>query len=111
MALFKKKDQLPKNENSRKYKRMMAERIDGKHIKCCSEKTGNDETILGKEGGINLRGDEITVLASGKVVFRADIYDLRISEFLSLEGAFLRGHDLEHGGEEKTVIVYYTYYI
>lgn len=33
-----------------------------------------------------------------------------MSELMSLEGVILQGPDLARGGEERTVIAYYTYY-
>jgi len=112
-GLFKKNKEKkwPKDENSPAFKKMMAEHLHGRRIKYCSERKDNEELLLGKEGSVTVRNDELIVFASGKVVFRTNIYELRASEFLSLEGAFLTGPDYEHGGEEKTVMIYYVYYL
>ncbi len=42
---------------------------------------------------------------------RCKVDELEASELLSLEGVILKGCDIEHGGEFRQVIAYYTYYI
>ena len=99
----------PKNENTRWFKKEMAKKLDKRAIKYCSERTENmGETIIGKNGMINLRDGELILLSSDQVVFRAKIEELKASELMSLEGVILSGKDLEHGGTERTVVAYYT---
>ena len=94
----------PKNENTRRFKKEMAKKLDKRAIKYCSERTENmGETIIGKNGMINLRDGELILLSSDQVVFRARIEELKASELMSLEGVILSGKDLEHGGTERTV--------
>ena len=99
-----------KDENSVAYRRQMADRIDGKHVKYVSERRGEVDEIIGREGAIIKKEDEIIVYASKDILFRAKIDELRASELLSLDGAVLVGPDLEHGGDERTIIAYYKYY-
>lgn len=99
----------PKNENSARFKKEMAKKLDKRAIKYCSERSPDaGETIIGKNGMINLRDGELILLSSEQVVFRAKIGELTASELMSLEGVILTGKDLEHGGTERTVIAYYT---
>ena len=99
----------PKNENTKRFKKEMAHKLDKRAIKYCSERDAEaGETIIGKNGMINLRDGELILLSSEQVVFRAKIEELTASELLSLEGVILTGNDLEHGGVMRTVVAYYT---
>ena len=99
-----------KNPDSPNYRRAMAERICGQRIKYVTERQDGIETVIGKGGGLNLHGDEFLVYSSADVVFRCKVDDLRVSELLSKDGVVLTGHDLEHGGAERTIIAFYVYY-
>lgn len=99
-----------KDPNSKRYRRDMAEQICGHHIKYVTERKDDVEEIIGREGGLNIRGDEFIVYASQNILFRTKIDDLRASELLSKDGVVISGPDLEHGGMERTIIVYYVYY-
>ena len=111
MGLFRKK---VKKEDTPEYRRKMAERLDGKHIKYVSERIEGIEEIIGREGALNLKDDEFLVFSAVKdgheVLFRAKVDELSAWELLSLEGVVLTAPDLEHGGEVRTVIAYYKYY-
>ena len=91
--------------------RMMAERLNGKHLKYVTERRDDEDYVIGKEGALILKGDELLVFSSADVVFRCKVDELEASELLSLEGVILKGPDIEHGGEYRQVIAYYTYYI
>ncbi|MBO5109572.1 MAG: hypothetical protein J6D21_02540 [Clostridia bacterium] len=110
--LFKKK---PKKEDTPEYRRQMAERLAGKHIKYVSERIEGIEEIIGREGALNLRDGEFIVFCAVKggheVLFRAKVEELSAWELLSLEGVVLTAPDIEHGGEVRTIIAYYKYYL
>ncbi|MBQ9121841.1 MAG: hypothetical protein IJY12_05750 [Clostridia bacterium] len=112
MGLFKKK---VKKEDTPEYRRKMAERLNGKHIKYVSERIEGIEEIIGREGALNLKDDEFLVFSAVKgghdVLFRAKVDDLSAWELLSLDGVVLTAADLEHGGERRTIIAYYKYYL
>ena len=99
-----------KNPDSKRYRWDMAQQICGQHIKYVTERQDGVETVIGRNGGLNLRGDEFIVYASADVIFRCKVDDLRASELLSKDGVVLTGHDLEHGGAERTIIAFYVYY-
>ncbi len=88
----------------------MAQRICGQHIKYVTEKRNGVDEVIGRNGGINIRNDELLLFASADVIFRCKIDDLRAWELLSKDGVVLTGHDLEHDGAERTVIAFYVYY-
>jgi hypothetical protein len=88
----------------------MAERIAGQYIKYVTERINNVDEVIGRKGSLAIRGDEFLVFASADILFRCKIDELRASELLSKDGVVLIGPDLEHGGEERTIIAYYVYY-
>lgn len=97
-------------ENSTAFRRAMAQKLAGKHIRCVGERINNEEIIIGREGGLNLRDGEFLVFASGLVVFRADVDELTASELMSGDGVILTAHDKENGGLLRSVVAYYSYY-
>ena len=98
------------NPNSRRYRQEMAERICGHHVKYVTERIDGVDEVIGRSGGLNIRGDELLVFASADVLMRCKIADMQASELLSKDGVVITAPDLEHGGVERTVIVYYVYY-
>ncbi len=103
--LFKKED-----ENSPAFRRAMAKKLDGRCIRYVTERCDGVETVIGKDGHINIVGeDEFAVTCGIKTIFRAGIDELQAWELLSLEGAVLTAFDKENGCE-RTVVVYYKYY-
>ena len=88
----------------------MARSVNGQHIRYVTEKKDNVDEVIGRNGGLNIRDDEMLLYASADVLFRAKIEELQIWELLSKDGVVLTGPDLEHGGEIRTVIAYYVYY-
>ena len=104
--IFKRK----KDPNSKEFRREMALRINGRHIRYVTEKRDGVEEVIGREGHLNIKDDELLVYASSDVVFRAKIDELQMWELLSKDGVVLTGKDLEHDSAERTVIAFYVYY-
>ena len=69
-----------KDPNSKRSRWDMAQMICGKHIRYVSEKQNDVDVVIGREGGFNIREDDLLVYASSKVVFRSKIDDLQIWE-------------------------------
>jgi hypothetical protein len=99
-----------RNPDSKAYRREMALTVNGQHIKYVTEKRDGVEEVIGRNGGLNIRDDEMIVYASSKVVFRCKIDELHIWELLSKDGVVLTGPDIENGGQERTVIAFYVYH-
>ena len=99
-----------RNPDSKAYRREMALTVNGQHIKYVTEKRDGVEEVIGRNGGLNIRDDEMIVYASSKVVFRCKIDELQIWELLSKDGVVLTGPDIENGGQERTVIAFYVYH-
>lgn len=106
MPFWKKK----KKEDSLAFRREMAEKIAGKHIKYVTERIDGEDIVIGREGSLCLRDEELIVFASADILFRTAVETLTASELMSLDGVILSGPDLEHDGAERTVIAYYLYY-
>lgn len=99
-----------KNPESKRYRYDMAQRICGHHVKYVTERINNVDEVIGRSGGLNIKGDELLVYASFKVLMRCKIADMEAAELLSKDGVVITAPDLENGGKIRTVIVYYVYY-
>ena len=99
-----------KNPESYRYRRAMAEKICGHHVKYVTERIDNVDEVIGRSGGLNIKDDELLVFASADVLMRCKIADCQASELLSKDGVVITAPDLEHGGIERTIIVFYVYY-
>ena len=99
-----------KNPNSLAFRREMAEKIVGHHVKYVTERKNDVDEVIGREGALALSNDELIVFASQDILFRTDVATLNAAELLSKDGVIISGPDKERGGEERTIIVYYVYY-
>lgn len=99
-----------KNPDSKRYKWDMARQMCGHHIKYVTEKRNDVDEVIGRSGGLNIRDDELLVFASADVLMRCKIEEMQAWELLSKDGVVITAPDLEHGGVERTIIVYYVYY-
>ena len=99
-----------KNPDSRRYRWDMARSMCGHHIRYGTENRDGVDEVIGRSGGLNIRDDELLVFASSDVIFRCKIDQLQAWELLSKDGVVVTAPDLEHGGIERTIIVYYVYY-
>ena len=101
-SLFKKK----KADHKELYRR-----IDKKPLKYVTERDleTSVESVIGKEGRINIYGDEIAIYCDGTEVFRCKLDDADVGELMSMEGAVLKGVDLKTG-KLRSLVAYYKYY-
>ena len=99
-----------KNPDSRRYRWDMARAMCGHHIRYVTENRNGVDEVIGRQGGLNIRDDELLVFASADVIFRCKIDQMQAWELLSKDGVVLTAPDLEQGGRERTIIVYYVYY-
>ena len=99
----------PRNENSRRFKKEMAQKLDKRAIKYCAQREeSGEEIIVGKNGMINLRDGELILLSGDRILFRGRIGEFTASELMSLEGVILEGPNLEEGGKRCKIVAYYT---
>ncbi len=91
-----------------KFRRKMAKKLHGMHIKYVMERFGDgDDIIVGREGALLTRGKEFIVFSSQHDVFRSYIDETDFSELMSLGGAVITGYDLL-SGKERNLIAHYT---
>ena len=99
-----------KNINSKRYKRDLAEYLNGRALKCVTERINGIEEVVGKSGAIIKKDDELLVYSSQNVLLRTKINDLYAWELMSLDGVEITAVDIEHGGIERRIIAFYSYY-
>ena len=99
-----------KNPNSKRYKYDMARQICGHHVRYITEKVGEVDEVIGREGSLNIKDDELLIFGSGDILMRCRIENMQAWELLSKDGVVITAPDDAHGGIERTVIVYYVYY-
>ncbi|MHB1154118.1 MAG: hypothetical protein ACYCWE_12875 [Eubacteriales bacterium] len=110
MFKFIKQFTVSKNENARSFRRDMAKQLNGRKLKYVTERIGDEDYVIGKEGSLIRKDNELLVLSCDNIVFRAKIDMLQMNELLSYDGIILTGEDLAHEGKKRCVIAYYTYY-
>ena len=101
---------IKENPESREFRWKMARQICGHHVKYVTERINDVEEVIGKNGALNIRGDELLVFASADVLMRCKIEQMQAWELLSKDGVVITAPDLEHGGVERTIMVFYVYY-
>ena len=99
-----------KNVNSKRYKNDLANYLDGKSLKCVTERINGIEELIGHKGSIIRKDDELLIYSSQDVLMRTKIEWLYAWELMSLDGVVITAPDIEHGGEERTVIAFYSYW-
>ena len=88
----------------------IAKKLHNIHFKYINEKfeDGTDK-IIGKDGHINLEGENDNILCATcgvKTLFKLDIAEMNIWEFMSLNGCVITFTDLDTG-VKRNVSVYY----
>ncbi len=98
-----------KNKQSEINKRL-ASKLHNMHVKYITEKDENGvDTIIGRGCHINIlgeKGEELCASCGIQTVFRLNISEMHIWEFMSLDGCVIRFTDLDTG-VERNVTVYY----
>jgi hypothetical protein len=91
-----------------KFRRKMAKKLHGMHLKYVMERLPDeDDIIVGREGALIVRDDDFIVFSSQKDVFRSKIDETDFSELMSLGGVIITGLDII-SGRERSVIAHYT---
>lgn len=104
------KEKLGGKAGEKAVKRRIADKLHDVHIKRIAEK-GDDgvETIIARECHINRlgeKGEELCATEGVRTVFRAAVDEMRIWEFMSLDGCVIGFVNLDTG-KERNVVVYY----
>ncbi|HOJ11780.1 MAG TPA: hypothetical protein PK733_14470 [Clostridiales bacterium] len=100
-----------RERSSKKINNELLHRIDGRKIKYVSLRKGTEsgETILGKDGVINVVDGDIVIICNARTVFRHPVENIGLDELMSLAGVNIRYKD-EDTGEDLTLIAYYKYH-
>lgn len=106
MSLFKRK----KPEEKLSFKIKMAEKMVRNRLRYATERDGDTDSVIGKNGGFNIRNGQLIVSADNRVIFRCNIEEMTVSELMSLEGVIITAPDIEHERKVRTIICYYVYY-
>ena len=99
-----------KKVGSKAYRRETAERISGKRIRYVTENIDGIEEVIGKDGAISIKGDQLIVSTYAKTNMRCNIDEMDAWELLSKDGVVITAPDIERGGEVHTIIAHYVYY-
>lgn len=99
-----------KNINSKRYKNDLANYLNGRGLKCVTERIEGIEEVIGHKGSIIRKDDELIVYASQEVILRTKVEYLYAWELLSLEGVVITAIDMEHDNAERSIIAYYSYW-
>ena len=91
--------------DSKRYKYDMAKRICGHHVRYITEKNGDVDEVIGREGSLNIKDDELLVFGSGDILMRCKIERMQAWELLSKDGVVITAPDDAHGGIERTIVV------
>lgn len=101
-----------KKPESSRFRHDMAEKIVGYPIKYITEKHGDNEDVIGRNGSLNIKRetDELIVSTPAETILRCDIDQLQAWILMSNDGVVITAPDKEHGGTERTIVVHYVYY-
>ncbi|HBT63059.1 MAG TPA: hypothetical protein DEB10_00150 [Ruminococcaceae bacterium] len=104
--MFGRRQSKEKKEHSR-----LIERLDERIVKYVTQRDPETsiESVIGRNGCINTKNGQITIVCDGSEVFRCDINQARCGELLSLEGVAIHATD-PSTGKETIIIAYYKYY-
>lgn len=101
-----------KKDKSKSFRRSSAVSLDGKYIKCVTERfEDSSEETVGRTGAFIIKGDELLIYSEEKVIFRSLIDETDFSPLLSNGGIIISGCDTEHENKFRTLVAYYTYHI
>lgn len=86
-------------------------RLDGREVKYVTLRSASnyEETILGRDGKINVMEEELNIVCGTTIVFQHTLEGLEGAEFMSMDGINLR-YTCSDTGEKETVIAYYKYH-
>lgn len=95
-------------EDTSEINRRLAKKLHNMHFKYINEKMPDGtEKIIGRNGHINIENGELLCATVGvETLFRLRISEMRIWEFMSLNGCVIDFTDID-SGEERNVSVYY----
>lgn len=83
------------------------EALHGKRLSYAVERSGGEELVLGRNGGISVSDSELVIVCDGHEVFRCLLEGCIAAELMSRNGVDIKGEDAKTG-ERKHVVAYYS---
>ena len=82
------------------------EALHGKRLSYAVERSGGEELVLGRNGGISVSGDELGLVCDGHEIFRCSLEGCIAAELMSRNGVDIKGDDPE--GKRRHIVAYYS---
>ena len=100
-----------KNTKSMRYKRELADKICGHHMKYVTVSAGDrGDVVIGRECTCRAADGYFTATdGDGVLIFKASMENVKLFELMSLDGAVISGDD-EITGEQREITAHYSYY-
>ena len=110
MSFFKKIFGKSDSIDSYSFKLSRAKELHGQSVKYVTEHRNGNEDVIGRGGGICLKGDELIVDSSGDRLFVVDVEDMDASYLMSGDGVVIKGKNKLENGKYRTITVHFVYY-
>ena len=110
MSFFKKLFGKSDPTDSYAFRLSRAKELHGQAVKYVTEHRNGNEDVIGRGGGICLKGDELIVDSSGDRLFVVDVADLDASYLMSGDGVVIKGKNKLENGKFRTITVHFVYY-
>lgn len=83
------------------------EALHGKRLSYVVKRSGGEETVLGRNGGISVSDTELVIVCNGHEVLRVLLEDCIAAELMSRNGVDIKGTSAENG-EPIHAVAYYA---
>ena len=110
MSFFNKLFSKAQREGTVAYRRKMAAELHGMPVRYVTERTEDNDDVVGRGGHMSVYEDELILDSSGDTIFRARVSELDASYLMSGDGVILKGPNLLENGRERTLTVHFVYY-
>jgi uncharacterized protein CbrC (UPF0167 family) len=81
-------------EGSRRYNLEMADKFNNLVIESVTERVDNEELLVGKSGFISTKDKTFIICCDGKVIFKGNAEEIRLSELMSKNGMYSQLYQL-----------------
>ena len=82
------------------------EALHGKRLSQVVERSGGQELVLGRKGGISVSDSELVIVCDGREVFRCSLEGCIAAELMSRNGVDIKGTAPD--GSRRHVVAYYS---
>ena len=110
MSFFSKIFGKPPATDSYAFRLARAKELHGQAVKYVTEHRNGNEDVIGRGGGICLKGEDLIVDSSGDRLFVCDVRELDASYLMSGDGVVIKGKNKLEYGKTRTITVHFVYY-